>query len=93
MLLQANLRLDSSYTPGMKSARVQEVIKQMGLTDCENVRIGFPGMSTTISGGERKRLSFASEVTLKILFKTCSLWIKFTICAYNLANVLVKFRG
>lgn len=35
----------------------------MGLRKCENTAIGTPGKSKTISGGEMKRLSFASEVS------------------------------
>ena len=34
----------------------------MGLTKCKDTLIGTPGMSKTISGGEMKRLSFASEI-------------------------------
>jgi len=55
--------MDSSLPQKVKSARVQEVMKQMGLKKCEHVQIGIPGMSKTISGGEMKRLSFASEVS------------------------------
>ena len=35
---------------------------QLGLTKCSNSRIGVPGKTRGISGGERKRLAFASEV-------------------------------
>jgi len=54
--------MDSSHSDKSRRLRVQEVISQMGLKKCENVRIGIPGLSKTISGGEMKRLSFASEV-------------------------------
>jgi ATP-binding cassette, subfamily G (WHITE), eye pigment precursor transporter len=35
---------------------------QLALTKCENTLIGIPGRIKGISGGEMKRLSFASEV-------------------------------
>ena len=35
---------------------------QMGLVKCRDTLIGIPGMSKTISGGEMKRLSFATEI-------------------------------
>ncbi|VDP10884.1 unnamed protein product [Soboliphyme baturini] len=36
---------------------------QLGLKDCEDTIIGVPGQKKGISGGESKRLSFASEPT------------------------------
>ena len=38
---------------------------QLGLSKCENTLIGIPGRMKGISGGEMKRLSFASEVMFK----------------------------
>lgn len=35
---------------------------QLGLTKCANTLIGNPQRTRGISGGERKRLAFASEV-------------------------------
>ena len=40
--------------------RVEDVMKQVGLKKCENVLIGGEKLKG-ISGGEKKRLSFASE--------------------------------
>jgi len=34
----------------------------MGLNKCADVMIGIPGKINGISGGEKKRLAFASEV-------------------------------
>ena len=43
--------------------RVDEVIHELGLKKCENTVIGNPERGIKgISGGERKRLAFASEV-------------------------------
>lgn len=36
---------------------------QLGLNKCANTRIGIPGRIKGISGGEKKRLAFACEVS------------------------------
>ena len=61
LVFQAALRM-SKETKDFRLRRVDEVIKEMGLTKCKETLIGTPGMSKTISGGEMKRLSFASEI-------------------------------
>lgn len=35
---------------------------QLGLSDCQNTRIGIEGQKRGISGGEAKRLQFAAEI-------------------------------
>lgn len=42
--------------------RVDEVVAELGLMKCVNTKIGIPGRIKGISGGEMKRLAFASEV-------------------------------
>ena len=42
--------------------RVADLIESLGLKKCQDTRIGIPGVSKGISGGEKKRLAFASEV-------------------------------
>lgn len=42
--------------------RVEEVMHELNLTDCQDTAIGSQGLVPGISGGERKRLAFASEV-------------------------------
>lgn len=42
-------------------------IIQLGLQKCADTIIGVPGRIKGISGGEMKRLSFASEVSFKSL--------------------------
>ena len=37
-------------------------LNQLGLTKCQDARIGDPATDKGISGGEMKRLAFASEV-------------------------------
>jgi len=52
----------------------------MGLNKCADVMIGVPGKITGISGGEKKRLAFASEVRFIdetiILRRTISHYVK-----------------
>ena len=43
--------------------RVRDLLTELGLMKCQNVIIGEPGVTKGLSGGERKRLSFASQVT------------------------------
>lgn len=42
--------------------RVRDLLTELGLMKCQNVIIGEPGVTKGLSGGERKRLSFASQV-------------------------------
>ena len=65
LLFQANLRNIENA-----NERVDIVIDEMGLSDCKNTKIGDPRRGKTISGGERKRLSFATHILKKppILF-------------------------
>jgi len=41
----------------------------MGLNKCADVMIGIPGKIKGISGGEKKRLAFASEVRFSDIMK------------------------
>jgi ABC-type multidrug transport system ATPase subunit len=55
------LRLPATFTPAQRSARVGEVIAEMGLTHCENVIVGDPSKKG-ISGGERRRVCIGMEL-------------------------------
>ncbi|KAH3812045.1 hypothetical protein DPMN_140466 [Dreissena polymorpha] len=59
---QALLRMEAEVTRERRIERVNEVIKELGLTKCQDTIIGNPGRIKGISGGEMRRLSFASEV-------------------------------
>ncbi|BFY98581.1 hypothetical protein BsWGS_01621 [Bradybaena similaris] len=62
LAFRALLRMDKRLDKRARLARVEEVILEMGLTGCANSRIGLAtGTKKGISGGERKRLAFASE--------------------------------
>jgi ABC-type multidrug transport system ATPase subunit len=56
------LRLPSNVSNIRKMRRVREVLIDLGLAKCEHTKIGVSGLVKGISGGEKKRLSFASEV-------------------------------
>jgi ATP-binding cassette, subfamily G (WHITE), eye pigment precursor transporter len=58
----AMLRMDRNCGKQERMRRIEEVIQELGLSKCANTLIGIPGRIAGISGGERKRLAFASEV-------------------------------
>ena len=53
--------MDRSVSYKQKLARVDEVISELSLGKCQNTIIGVSGRVKGLSGGERKRLAFASE--------------------------------
>lgn len=63
LLLQARMKMDNSLLKSDRKARVNELLKELGLLKAQNTRIGVQNMEKSISGGERKRLAFASEVS------------------------------
>lgn len=57
----AHLELPNSMTRCEKLSRVQSVIKELGLQDCVNTKVGgWPVRG--LSGGERKRVSIAIQI-------------------------------
>lgn len=62
LVFQALVRMDRHIPYTRRMRRVDEVIQELALAKCENTTIGVPGRVKGISGGEMKRLSFASEV-------------------------------
>lgn len=55
--------MDKQLTYPERMARVEEVLGELGLTKCADTLIGEPERGIKgISGGEKKRLAFASEV-------------------------------
>lgn len=55
--------MGTEYSMDLKMRRVNQVIGDMGLNKCKKTVIGIPGKIKGISGGEKKRLAFASEVS------------------------------
>lgn len=58
----ALLRLPTSMSYKEKMEVVNDVMKELGLEKCKNSKIGIPGVSKGISGGERKRLCICIEM-------------------------------
>ena len=61
LIFQALLRMGRKVPYKQKMAKVNEVISELSLTKCAHTIIGVPGRVKGLSGGERKRLAFASE--------------------------------
>ncbi|XP_023247587.1 protein white-like [Copidosoma floridanum] len=62
LIFQSQVRMDRTIPHYQRIRRVNEVISELALSKCRNTAIGIPGKIKGISGGEMKRLSFASEV-------------------------------
>ncbi|KAL7074296.1 hypothetical protein ACQ4LE_006499 [Meloidogyne hapla] len=58
----ALMRMGRHYSARERERRVQGVIAELGLKNCANTLIGWPNRLKGLSGGERKRLAFASEI-------------------------------
>ncbi|CAK5076470.1 unnamed protein product [Meloidogyne enterolobii] len=58
----AIMRMGRHYSARERERRVQGVIAELGLKKCANTLIGWPNRLKGLSGGERKRLAFASEI-------------------------------
>ena len=54
--------MDGSFSQKDRKNKVEETIAALGLGNCANTLIGVTGRIAGISGGEKKRLAFASEV-------------------------------
>ena len=68
---QAMLRMDQNTTIKQRKSRVDGVIRELGLQKCKNSVIGVPNKVKSLSGGERKRLAFASEVLMNPSIMFC----------------------
>jgi len=63
LVFQALVRMDSNIPKKMRYQKVDEIIQEFGLSKCSDTVIGKPDQGVKgISGGQRKRLSLASEV-------------------------------
>ncbi|XP_044265632.1 protein scarlet isoform X2 [Tribolium madens] len=62
MNIMARLKLDRKTTQQERNSKIYEILKSLGLTKCLNTRIGINGESKVLSGGEKKRLAFATEL-------------------------------
>uniref|UniRef100_A0A7E4ZYS7 ABC transporter domain-containing protein n=1 Tax=Panagrellus redivivus TaxID=6233 RepID=A0A7E4ZYS7_PANRE len=67
----AQLRMGRSYTAAQRRERVEQVIRDLGLTNAANTMIGVPGREKGISIGEKKRLAFACEILTDPMILFC----------------------
>lgn len=58
----ANLKLDKRMSRQEKDTLVQKTLSKVGLLQCRESLIGDSNKGKTLSGGEKKRLSFAAEL-------------------------------
>uniref|UniRef100_A0A1B0ESG4 ABC transporter domain-containing protein n=2 Tax=Lutzomyia longipalpis TaxID=7200 RepID=A0A1B0ESG4_LUTLO len=70
LTFMVNLKVDRRMSQRDKEHLIDELIQRSGLTMCTNTRIGHAGDGKVLSGGEKKRLAFATELITKpnILF-------------------------
>ncbi|KAJ8955186.1 hypothetical protein NQ318_009082 [Aromia moschata] len=57
----ANLKLDRRVAAHEKRGKICKLLTELGLIKCVDTRIGGAGHSKALSGGEKKRLAFATE--------------------------------
>jgi ABC-type multidrug transport system ATPase subunit len=62
LLFQARMRMGSDVSEEHRERRVQAVMEELGLVKCADTLIGGSDNVRGVSGGERKRLSFATEI-------------------------------
>lgn len=62
LTFRALLRMDKRKSREQRLQKVEDVIYELGLKKCADTVIGIPGRLRGISGGEMKRLSFASDL-------------------------------
>ena len=62
LIFQAMVRMENSIKYKDRLAKVKEVMSDLGLNKCQDTLIGVVGRTKGISGGEKKRLSFASAI-------------------------------
>ncbi|OTF78389.1 ABC transporter sub-family G-like protein [Euroglyphus maynei] len=62
LVFQAMVRIPSTVSEAAKIARIDQVMRELGLDKCADTRVGGSRFFKGISGGELKRLSFAAEV-------------------------------
>lgn len=61
MLFSAALRLGYKVSKDEREARVDAMLKELGLEDCADTKVG-DDLTKGISGGERKRTSIGVEL-------------------------------
>ncbi|XP_054159477.1 protein white-like [Oppia nitens] len=62
LMFQSRVRMDQFLSDKLRDDRINQVMQDFALTESAETRIGKPEDTKGISGGERKRLAFASEL-------------------------------
>ncbi|MFH4981890.1 hypothetical protein AB6A40_008599 [Gnathostoma spinigerum] len=62
LFIQSRIRLPEAFNDTERERRINQVVGELDLVKCRNTRIGLRGVKKGISGGEAKRLAFASEL-------------------------------
>lgn len=71
MNIMARLKLDRKTTKQERDAKIYQLLKSLGLTKCLHTKIGRDGDNKVLSGGEKRRLAFATEVSTEIIISCC----------------------
>jgi ATP-binding cassette, subfamily G (WHITE), eye pigment precursor transporter len=67
----ANLKLDRRVTAKTKQTTIRDILEQTGLKKCMHTQIGEDGEGKMLSGGEKKRLAFATELLTQPVILFC----------------------
>ncbi|CAG9863566.1 unnamed protein product [Phyllotreta striolata] len=62
MTIMANLKLDRRISSNEKQRLINDILSQLGLLNSIDTRIGGGDIEKSLSGGEKKRLAFATEL-------------------------------
>lgn len=62
MTIMAHLKLDRRVKKREAQMIIKDILERTGLMKCANIRIGADGEGKVLSGGEKKRLAFATEL-------------------------------
>lgn len=62
LAFHSKVRMDPVINAADRRKRVDAVIRELGLEDCQDTLVGDKENVQGISGGEKKRLSFACEM-------------------------------
>ncbi|KAK4875875.1 hypothetical protein RN001_012297 [Aquatica leii] len=62
MYIMGRLKLDRRTSKSALNEKIEDLLRNLGLTKCKNTRIGLNESQKVLSGGEKKRLSFATEL-------------------------------
>ncbi|CAH2007438.1 unnamed protein product [Acanthoscelides obtectus] len=64
MTIMANLKLDRRLTRDDKRQKILNILTELGLLKCLHSKIGGTDQNKALSGGEKKRLAFATEILI-----------------------------